>query len=71
MNPQTIQNKWRMSKILLADYSANFAMDDECEKSTMKEAANELASLIFSLKFGSEECLLKNMCNWHKRKLFM
>ena len=44
-----------MSKILLADWSANFAMDDEREKLRMKEATNELASLISSLNLGSEE----------------
>ena len=44
-----------MSKILLADWSANIVMDDEREKSRMKEAANEIISLISSLKLGSEE----------------
>ena len=44
-----------MSKILLVDWSANFAMDHECEKSRMKEATNELESLISSLNLGSEE----------------
>ena len=44
-----------MSKILLADWSVNFAMDDEREKLRMKEATNELASLISSLNLGSEE----------------
>ena len=32
----------RMSKILLADWIANFAMDDGCEKLRMKETTNEL-----------------------------
>ena len=35
--------------------SANFSVDDEHEKSRMKEVVNELASLISSLNFGSEE----------------
>ena len=45
MNPQIMQNNW----------SVNFAMDDEREKLKMKEVENELASLISSLKLGSEE----------------
>ena len=44
-----------MSKILLANWSANFAMDDEHEKLRMKEATNERANLIHSLYLGSEE----------------
>ena len=38
-----------MSKILLADWSANVAMDGEREKSRMNEATNELESFISSL----------------------
>ena len=30
-------------------------MDDECENERMKEATNELASLLSSLNLGSEE----------------
>jgi len=30
-------------------------MDDECKKLRMKEATNELASLVSSLNLGSEE----------------
>ena len=37
----------------------DFAMDDECEKSRMKEATNELASLISSLNLESEEMLFE------------
>jgi hypothetical protein len=55
MNPQIIRNNYRMFKILFADWSANFAMDDECKKLRMKEATNELASLVSSLNLGSEE----------------
>jgi hypothetical protein len=44
-----------MSMTLLADQSADVAMDDECEKSRMKEATNEFASLISSLNLGSED----------------
>ena len=55
MNPQIIQNNWMMSKILLADWSVDFAMDRESEKSRMKEeATNELTSHISSLNIGSE-----------------
>jgi hypothetical protein len=41
--------------VLLADWSADFARDDECEKLRMKKSTNELASLILSLNYGSEE----------------
>jgi hypothetical protein len=34
-------------------------MDDEHEKSRMKEATNELANLISSLNIGSEEMLIE------------
>ena len=44
-----------MSKNLLADWSADFAMDNERGKLKRKEATNELASFISSLKHGSEE----------------
>jgi hypothetical protein len=42
-------------------------MDDEYEKSRVKEATIESASLVSSLKLGSEECLLKDICNWWRR----
>ena len=35
MNPQIIQNNWRMSKILIAEWSANFAIYDKHEKLTI------------------------------------
>ena len=44
-----------MSKIFLADWSADFAMDHECQNSRIKEATNDLASLISSLNLRSEE----------------
>ena len=44
-----------MSKILLAYWSANFAMDDEREKLRTKEVTNEIANIISSLNIGSEE----------------
>ena len=37
-----------MSKILHANWNADFAMDDEHAKPRMKETTNELASLISS-----------------------
>ena len=46
-----------MSMILLADWSAEFCMDDECEDERMKETTIELASLMSSLNFGSKEYL--------------
>ena len=55
MNPQIIWKHWRMFKILLLDWSADFGMNHERGKLRMKEAINELASLISSLNLGSEE----------------
>ena len=60
-----------MYKILLAHRSANFSIYDECEKLRMKEASNELTSLISSLNLGSEESVLKNMYNWKEKQLLM
>ena len=48
-----------MFKVLLADWSADFAMDHEWEKSRIKEATNELESIISYLNFGSEEMPIK------------
>jgi hypothetical protein len=48
-----------MPKFLFAIWSVDFAMDNEHEKLRMKEAANELATLIFSLSLGSEEMLIE------------
>ena len=45
-----------MFKIVqVVDRSANFGMDDEREKSRMKETSNQMATLISSLNLGSEE----------------
>jgi len=44
---------------LLANWSAGFAMDEEHEKSRMKDVANELANLISSLNLRSEEMLIE------------
>ena len=44
-----------MSKILIVDWSANFAKDHEREKMRMKEATNELISDMSSLNLGREE----------------
>ena len=59
MNPQIIRKGWRMSKILLTDWSVDFAKDDESETSRMKEATNDLTNLISSLNLGSEEMLIE------------
>ena len=48
-----------MSKILPLDWSVDLAMHGEHEKSRMKEATIELASLISSLNLGSEELLIE------------
>ena len=50
-----IWNNWTMSKILLAQWSVDFAMGHEREKLRMKETTNELASFISTLNLGSEE----------------
>ena len=44
-----------MSKFLLVDKSVDIAMDHKREKSRMKEATIELASLISPLNLGCEE----------------
>ena len=44
-----------MSKILPTNWSAEFAMDDECQKFRTKETKNEMASIISSLNLGSAE----------------
>ena len=59
MNPQIIHISWRMSKVILVDWSADFGMDHEHEKLRMKEATNELTSLISTLNLGSEEMLIE------------
>ena len=43
------------SKILLADRSADFAIYNKHENERMKEASNEFASPVSSLKLRSEE----------------
>ena len=44
-----------MSKILTTNWNVDFAIHDEPEKSRMKEATNESASLVSSLNLGNEE----------------
>ena len=58
-----------MSKILLADWSADFVMDDECEKSRMKEVENELANLISYLNIGSEEMPIEEYVQWARKEI--
>ena len=53
-----------MSKILLANWNVDFFMNDEHEISRVKEATNELANLISSLNFGSEEILIEEYVQW-------
>ena len=48
-----------MFNILHANWSADFAMDDEHGKSRMKDVKKKLASLISSLNLGSEEMLVE------------
>ena len=44
-----------MSKVLLVDWSADFAMDNEHGKLKRKETTNDLARFISPLNPGSEE----------------
>ena len=44
---------------LLANWNTIFSMDDEREKLRMKEAANDLASIVSSLNLGSEETTIE------------
>ena len=46
-------------------------MNDEHEKSRMKEATNELACLISSLNLESEDMLIKENVRLEERKLLM
>ena len=48
-----------------------FAIYDEREKLTMKEATNEMPNLNSSLNIGSEEMPIDNMCKWQERELLM
>ena len=67
--PQILRNNWRMSKIILAYQSVNFAVDDECEKSRMKEATNELASLISSFNLGSGDIPIEKYVQLAREKI--
>ena len=51
----------------LAHWSVNFAMDDEREKSKMKETTNELANLIFSLNLNKRRNSYYRICTIGKR----
>ena len=44
-----------MEQVLLVDWTNDFAMIHECEKSRMKEATKKLTSLVSSLSLGCEE----------------
>ena len=44
-------------------------MDHECEKLRMKEATNELASLITSLNLGSEEMPIEEYVQMARDKI--
>ena len=43
-------------------------MDGECEKSRVKEAANELESFISSLNLGREEWPIEEYVQWAREK---
>ena len=58
-----------MSKILLADWSANFAIDHEHEKLRVKEKSNESTSLNSSLNLGSEEMFVKEYVQLAKEEI--
>ena len=58
-----------MSKSLHVDQSGDFAMDNELQKSTMKETTNELESLISSLNLGSEELPIEEFVQLAEEKI--
>ena len=58
-----------MSTILLANWSADFAMNDERENEIMKEARNELASLFSSLNLESEEMPIEEFVQLEREKI--
>lgn len=58
-----------MSNNLHANWSANSVMDDEHEKSRMKDVKIKLASLISSLNLGSEEMLVEEYVQLAKEEI--
>ena len=57
-----------MSKILLANWSTDFPMAHECEKLRMKEATNDLETLISSLSREIDKMPIENCAIGRRRK---
>ena len=49
MDPQIIRNSWKKSEILPLDWSADFANEDQREKSRLTKESEDLALLISKL----------------------
>ena len=45
---------WRMARILLATWNADFALVDEREKNKMQEESDELGALISKLQLDDD-----------------
>jgi hypothetical protein len=57
-----------MSKILHVNWSVDFDMDGEREKSRMKRSNNKLVSLVSSLNLGSENFLIEECVQLAREK---
>ena len=55
MDPQTIQNYWRKSGIMLPNWSAYFASEDQWAKSRLTKEYEDLALLRSKLQLGQDE----------------
>ena len=55
MDPQIIRNCWRKPEILPPDWSADFANEDQREKSRLIKESEDMALLISKLQLGSDE----------------
>ena len=55
MDPQIIRNSWKKSEILPPDWSADFANEDQREKSRLTKESEDLTLLISKLQLGSNE----------------
>ena len=62
-----------MSKILFAEWSVDFAMDDmmnvKNQEWKKKQMNQQVSFPLWVLEV--KKCLLKNMCNWQERKLLL
>jgi hypothetical protein len=64
MDPRIIRNCWRKSGILPPEWSANFANEDQKEKSRLIKESEDLALLISKLQLGSDEMPFEEYVEW-------